>query len=140
MKLVIQITAAILLAAAIIFGAKMAFVAIAAHQLQVELEEAQARQLKIAEERKQKQLESQRAERQKKAREEAIRKEKQRQADLRRRMEAKKENAWDKYWLTHEPEDCKIYGSDRHMVDCINRKGKIRQKFNELYDSGRLVQ
>ncbi len=54
----------------------------------------------------------------------------------RRKAEYKraKEAAWRKHYT--DPEDCLVFRSDAHMVQCVDAKKRARDEFSHLYDRG----
>ena len=45
------------------------------------------------------------------------------------------DHAWNAYYVT--PQDCLVFKSDRHMVECVAAKKKAKQKFMQTYDQAK---
>jgi len=46
-------------------------------------------------------------------------------------LKKQKEQAWDAYYK--EPEDCLVYKSQEHMVECTNQRMRARQEFDNSW-------
>lgn len=129
MKLVLQVTAGILLASLIVFLIRLVLISAAVSGIKDITDGALDRHNQLI------------AEQQKKAKEEQQRKvEREHQAAEKARLEAEKARlkaqAWSKYY--EDPADCLVFQSDAHMVKCVDHKKKARTEFDWLYDQGKI--
>jgi hypothetical protein len=119
MKLIIQIALGIILAGIIIFAANTAYKNYANYTLDKSIQGITERNKKVAEAQKLALLQK---EQRHKAR---IEKE--------QRLRVNKHFSWIKYYK--EPEDCQVFQSDKHMVECVNHKMRAKREFEKLYSS-----
>lgn len=129
MKLVLQVTAGILLASLIVFLFRLVLISAAVSGIKDITDGALDRHNQLI------------AEQQKKAKEEKQRKEeRERQAAEKERLEVekarRKAQAWSKYY--QDPEDCLVFQSGAHMVKCVDHKKRARTEFDRLYDQGKI--
>lgn len=127
MKLILKIAAGIILASAVGLIVKMLFLSAmlnGVNEIARESMEKQ-RQAAAATEEKLRQQKLQAMERDRKAKE---------LTRLEAEYKGKKDAAWRKYY--NDPEDCLVFKSDAHMVECVANKKKARNEFNRLYDRG----
>ena len=129
MKLVLQVTAGILLASLIVFLIRLVLISAAVSGIKDITDGALDRHNQLI------------AEQQNKAKEEQqIKVERERQAAEKARLEAEKARlkaqAWSKYY--QDPQDCLVFQSDAHMVKCVDHKKKARTEFDRLYDQGKI--
>lgn len=129
MKLVLQVTAGILLASLIVFLIRLVLISAAVSGIKDITDGALDRHNQLI------------AEQQNKAKEEQqIKVERERQAAEKARLEAEKARlkaqAWSKYY--QDPADCLVFQSDAHMVKCVDHKKRVRTEFDRLYDQGKI--
>ena len=124
MNLVLKITAGILLAAFILFLAKNAYWNYQAYELarSIEQMEKDARQKAAA---KRQAIHDQKVQ---EARRAIIAKDTQRQKS---REAAVREAAWKAFY--QQPEDCLSYKSNKHMVECGNKRVRARREFDQQW-------
>jgi hypothetical protein len=125
MKKILQIAAGILLAGLITLIIRAAYLDYALHAMHLAVEQTAAKQradaAKLVAENKAKK----KAERDRKlATESQKRKQAQENADF--------DRAWNAYYVT--PQDCLVFRSDRHMVECVAAKKQAKKEFLQMYN------
>lgn len=129
MKLVLKVAAGILLASLILFAVRLLVLGAALNGIKNVTDDAVDKQRQLIVERQQKAEEAER-----------IKSEQDRQDKEKARLEAEakrlKAVAWSKYY--QESEDCLVFQSDAHMVECVDNKKRARKEFDRLYDLGNI--
>lgn len=129
MKLILKIAAGILLASLILFGLRLLVLSAFLSGMKNVGDAALDKQRQLIVERQEKTKEAER-----------IKIERDRQDKEKARVEAEAKRlkgvAWSKYY--EEPEDCLVFQSDAHMVECVDSKKKARKEFDRLYDQGKI--
>ena len=59
----------------------------------------------------------------------------QQQKEKARRIAWKKQQAWYAWYEKREPKGCKNWQSERHMVDCTNKKMDLKGQFEKVWNS-----
>lgn len=139
MRTVIKVAAGILLASLILFGLRLAFVSYTLSELQERMEESADRRRQQAAEQasfRREQVEAAKSvalDKQRRVRE------RKRESARISRIEVEAQKIKNAAWLEfyQEREDCNVFLSDRHMVECVQHKMDARKEFEQGYASQR---
>jgi len=129
MKTILQVALGILLASALAFVVRIAFLSFAVEEVKATTNQMIQRQQDRLEMLKQEQRNAE-ARKQEQARLSAQKLHNEQQLAI------KKDQAWFKWYKA--PPGCDVWKSQDHMVECVNHQMRAKAEFNKLWDQGRI--
>jgi len=129
MKTILQVALGILLASALAFAVRIAFLSYAVEEVKATTNQIVQRQHDRLEKLKQEQRNAE------------IRKLEQARLTAQKRhneqqLAMKKDQAWFKWYKP--PPGCDVWKSQEHMVECVNHQMRAKTEFNKLWDQGKI--